>query len=149
MGRVPLATLRSLAQALPERSLAGVLIRAEGHTVVVEAAGSVFEAKSGQILFDFRSAATDSEVEALLFPERTPPPPPSEPWARALWLEQQGRADEARAFYRQVLVESPGHLGATLRLAPLVDATEAEALKRAAELAFGGSQPTNQPGRTS
>ncbi len=111
--RIHLA-LQKVREQLPEgRSLSGVRISAQGHHVVVRDGRDVWNAESGQALFDFE--LSELAREAATLPLRTPARPvpvglaAAEPDTAEAWfdrgseLEYDDVPEEAMTAYRRAL----------------------------------------------
>jgi len=104
-----------------EQSLTGVRLTADGEQVVVREGESVWNAESGQKLFDFEVARSRGlEVSEVDIPRDSetarPRDPDAEDWFElALDLEITS-IDEARAAYERVVAIDPEHVDAHVNL---------------------------------
>jgi len=102
--------LRHLREQMPdEKSLTGVKLTAEGDRVLVRDGENVWNAESGQELFDFGVAARDIETPLLRNPTA------EELFELALDLESIA-IDEARTAYERVIELDPRHVDAQINL---------------------------------
>src|SRR3954447_17314337 len=110
--------LRRLREQLPdEQSITGVRIAADGERIIVRDGDSVWNAESGQELFDFEVTQLRSfEVAQRETPVQTPRNSSPEDWFElALDLESTSPA-EARAAYERALELDPQHVDAHVNL---------------------------------
>jgi tetratricopeptide (TPR) repeat protein len=106
-----------------EQSLTGVRLTAEREQVVVREGESMWNAESGQVLFDFEVARSRGlEVAEVELPRdretarpRDPAPDAEEWFELALDLEVTS-VDEARAAYERVVAIDPRHVDAHVNL---------------------------------
>jgi tetratricopeptide (TPR) repeat protein len=105
--------LSRLRERLPnEQSLTGVRLTADGEQVVVREGESVWNAESGQKLFDFGDVGRASARQD----GHSDPDPDAEEWFDlALDLEITS-PDEARAAYQRVVAIDPAHVDAHVNL---------------------------------
>jgi len=102
--------LRRLREQLPdETSLTGMRLTADGEQVVVREGESVWNAESGQKLFDFEVAA------AVANPARLPDASADDWFELALDLEMTS-IEEARAAYERALAIDRNHVDAHVNL---------------------------------
>src|SRR5947208_3221284 len=113
--------LRHLREHLAdEKSLTGVRLEADGNHVLVREGENVWNAESGQELFDFEVAAARHNLAT-----QQPSNPTAEDWFElALDLEETGPAD-AKAAYQRAINLDPHPLHAQGHLARLLNANRA------------------------
>jgi len=109
--------LSRLRERLPdEQSLTGVRLTADGEQVVVREGESVWNAESGQKLFDFGVAAGSRGLAVSEWETPRDPETDAEDWFElALDLEITS-VDEARAAYERVVAIDPSHVDAHVNL---------------------------------
>jgi len=103
--------LRRLREQLPEeRSLTGVRLSADGEQVVVREGESVWNAESGQKIFDFEVAAAVAKPAAQL------PQPTADDWFELALDLETASVDEAREAYERALTIDVRHVDAHVNL---------------------------------
>lgn len=126
--------LRRLRERLPDVALTGVRLGTDGEQVVVREGESVWNAESGQKLFDFEVAAAVAKSRGLDVSERETPisealryretsiprDPTADDWFElALDLEMTS-IEEARAAYERALAIDRNHVDAHVNLGRLL-----------------------------
>jgi tetratricopeptide (TPR) repeat protein len=120
--RVRRALRRLRAQLPAGRSLASVVVTAEGDHVVVRDEGARWQPETGQVLLDFEVADLARRVSPLVRAAargRGPGLLPAEGWYQWGCDLEDGAPDQARDAYLRALAQEPGHAGAHLNLGRL------------------------------
>lgn len=149
--RIPARKLRLALERLKERlprgrSLAGLNIAAAGDEVVVREGGTLWNAASGQAVFDFDFGFEVDELRRKVAPltrravreARTRPDEvPAHDWYEMACDLETTDAEEARDAYRRALELEPAHADAHINLGRLLhDAGELEAAQSHYRLAL-------------
>jgi tetratricopeptide (TPR) repeat protein len=115
--------LRRLSAQLPAgRSLASIVVTAEGEEVVVRDGDVRWQPETGQSLFNFEISDLARRVSPLVRAAaryRGPSPLSAEGWYQWGCDLEDGAPNEAKDAYRKALLLSPDHAGANLNLGRL------------------------------
>jgi len=129
--RVPLArisrVLRSLRRQIGDRPLSRVRVVTDGTRVIVRDGRQRFEPESGQLVFDFDTAAVVRRPREPLAlprqrPERRLPDLTADQWCELGMDIEDASPLEARAAYHHALDLDPGHTIARINLGRLLHA---------------------------
>jgi tetratricopeptide (TPR) repeat protein len=113
--RIKSALLKLKEQLPTDKPLSGVVIAADGESIVVRDGQQRWNPESGQVLFDFDELARRAASAPALLDEETP----ERLYADAFDAEEEA-PDRAMALYREVLRRNPKHADAQVNLGRLL-----------------------------
>jgi len=120
--------LERLREQLPEgRSLAGVRIAADGDQVVVRERDTVWNAESGQVLFDFSIDDFAEQTATIVAVPRRGDDFDADDWYDLGCDLEMSEVEEAKAAYERALEIDPGHAEAHINLGRILHEQRAPA----------------------